>query len=207
MLSIGLTGGIGSGKSTVAKLFQNQGIPVYNADLAARRIVDGDPEVQHSIKSTFGEGFFDQGVLNRKKLADLVFSSPDALEKLNNIVHPSVRADYTDWLTRQNTPYVLREAAILLESGADKDCDKIILVLADKETRIKRIMLRDDVSREDVLKRMENQWSDERKIPHVDFIIRNDGNDDLMEQVAEIHRKLLNQAEEKNEDSKGRSNP
>lgn len=170
---IGLTGGIGSGKTTVAKYFSALGIPIYIADDEARLIMQSS-EVINSIKSTFGYAVFDDVVLKREKLAEIVFNDPEKLKLLNAIVHPKVKEHFDHWLLIHNKdPYIVYEAAILFESGRYKECDFIITVTAPIETRIQRVIQRDNISREDVLKRMNFQWKDEQRVSKSDFIIEN----------------------------------
>lgn len=170
---IGLTGGIGSGKTTIAKYFQSFAVPVYIADDEARKIMQSS-EIINAIKNTFGEDIFENGILNREKLAEIVFNDPKKLEKLNNIVHPAVKKHFDHWLLQnKEAPYVLYEAAILFESGRYKDCDLIITVTAPLDIRIQRVIERDKTSRKLVLKRINTQWTDEKRISKSDFVIEN----------------------------------
>ena len=170
---IGLTGGIGSGKTTVANYFQSSGIPVYIADDEARKIMQF-PEIIVEIKNTFGTSLFENGILNRAKLAEIVFNNPEKLKQLNAIIHPAVKKQFKKWiLNYQNSPFVIYEAAILFESGSYKNCDLIITVIAPIETRIQRVIQRDATTRENVLQRMNVQWNDEQRILKSDFVIEN----------------------------------
>lgn len=170
---IGLTGGIGSGKTTIANHFMAAGIPVYIADDEARRIMQSD-EIIEEIKKTFGSAIFENGILNREKLAQIVFGNPEKLKLLNAIVHPAVKKHFQNWiLDHKNSPFIIYEAAILFESGSYKDCDKIITVIAPLESRIQRVMQRDNTSREQVLKRINAQWNDNQRMDKSDFIIEN----------------------------------
>lgn len=170
---IGLTGGIGSGKTTIAKYFQSFGIPVYIADDEAKNIMQSS-EIIAAIKNTFGEAIFEHGTLNREKLANIVFTEPEKLELLNNIVHPAVKKHFEHWLLQyKKSPYVIYEAAILFESGGYKNCDFIITVTAPTDTRIQRVVERDKTTRELVLKRINAQWTDEKRISKSDFVIEN----------------------------------
>lgn len=170
---IGLTGGIGSGKTTVANYFKLFGIPVYIADDEARTIMQSS-EIISAIKNLFGDVVLKNGHLNREELAKIVFSNPEKLEKLNNIVHPAVKKHFKRWLLQQkNFPYVIYEAAILFESGNYKNCDLIITVTAPLETRIQRVLERDNTTRKLILQRMNAQWTDEQRIPKSDFVIEN----------------------------------
>ncbi|NBG67289.1 dephospho-CoA kinase [Acidiluteibacter ferrifornacis] len=193
MLKVGLTGGIGSGKSTVSQVFINLGVPVFNSDMVARNIVNTNSKAIKKIKSAFGEHLYDSGELDRKALAAIVFTNPDALEQLNSIVHPLVGESFNKWCEKHaSAPYIIKEAAILFESGAHQNLDRIITVYTKKEERIRRIMARDNVSAEDVEHRMNNQWTDETRNKLADFIIINDDKDKLLPQVMELHEVLLN---------------
>jgi dephospho-CoA kinase len=193
MLKVGLTGGIGSGKSTVSQVFINLGVPVFNSDLVARNIVNTNSKAIKKIKSAFGDYLYDSGELDRKALAAIVFTNPDALEQLNSIVHPLVGESFNKWCEKHaSAPYIIKEAAILFESGAHQNLDRIITVYTKKEERIRRIMARDNVSAEDVEHRMNNQWTDETRNKLADFIIINDDKDKLLPQVMELHEVLLN---------------
>lgn len=187
---IGLTGGIGSGKSTIAKYFESQGIPVYIADNTSRNVTESE-EILNQIKSQFGTHVFDGRILNRQKLAQLVFSEPERLKQLNAIIHPAVRSDFAKWLrARSNEPIVIKETAILFESGSYKDCDAIITVVAPEELRIARVMNRDAVGREDVLRRMSSQWTDDQRVAKSDYVINNENWDEAKAQTDKILKKL-----------------
>jgi dephospho-CoA kinase len=171
---IGLTGGIGSGKTTIANHFRVAGIPVYIADDEARKIMQSDVIIAE-IKKTFGNTVFDNGILNREKLSGIVFNDPEKLKLLNAIIHPAVKKHFSSWiLNHKNTPYIIYEAAILFESGSYKDCDIIITVTAPLELRIQRVIQRDKTTRENVLSRINMQWNDEKRIEKSDFVIEND---------------------------------
>ena len=170
---IGLTGGIGSGKTTIANYFKSFGIPLYIADDEARKIMQS-AEITEAIKNVFGDTVFENEKLNREELAKIVFNNPEKLEKLNKIVHPAVKKHFEQWLLQHTAaPYVIYEAAILFESGSYKNCDLIITVTAPVESRIQRVIERDKTTRELVLKRMNAQWTDEQRISKSDFIIEN----------------------------------
>jgi dephospho-CoA kinase len=170
---IGLTGGIGSGKTTIANYFKSFGIPLYIADDEARKIMQSS-EITEAIKNVFGDTVFENGKLNREELAKIVFNNPEKLEKLNKIVHPAVKKHFEQWLLQHAAaPYVIYEAAILFESGSYKNCDLIITVTAPVESRIQRVIERDKTTRELVLKRINAQWTDEQRISKSDFIIEN----------------------------------
>lgn len=191
ILKIGLTGGIGSGKSLVSKVFSTLGIPVYDADSNAKRIMNTSKEIKNKLIDCFGENSFIKDKLNRKYLADIVFNNPEELQKLNNIIHPAVTVDFIEWSKQQNpAPYVIYEAAILYESGWYKVMDKTILVEAPDEIRIERTMQRDNTSREEVLKRIKNQWPTAKIKPLTDFIIQNDNKQLVLSQVIDIDKRL-----------------
>ncbi|HEU0136295.1 MAG TPA: dephospho-CoA kinase [Flavobacterium sp.] len=189
---IGLTGGIGSGKTTVAAYFQSWGVPVYIADDAAKSVME-QPAIVTQIRSIFGETIFDYGQLNRKKLADIVFANPQLLKQLNAVIHPAVGEHFRNWITKYHKePFVIKEAAILFESGSYQDCDAIITVTAPIELRIERVMDRDKSTREEILKRIENQWDDARKIANSDYVIHNITPADTLRQTREIFDNLHN---------------
>ena len=184
---IGLTGGIGSGKSTIANYIASKGIPVYIADEEAKKLMEL-PEVITSVQSIFSENVLDKfGKLDRKKIADLVFNSPTQLPQLNNIVHPLVKNHFIEWLKiHSNAPYVIKEVAILFETGGNTAYDKVILVTAPEEIRIERAMKRDNVSKETIVSRMNNQLPESEKITKSDFIIHNTDLNKTFIQVDEI---------------------
>lgn len=184
---IGLTGGIGSGKSTIANYIASKGIPVYIADEEAKKLMQL-PEVITSVQSIFSENVLDEfGKLDRKKIADLVFNSPTQLTQLNNIVHPLVKNHFIEWLKiHSNAPFVIKEVAILFETGGNTACYKVILVTAPEEIRIERAMKRDNVSKETIINRMNNQLPESEKITKSDFIIHNTDLNKAFIQVDEI---------------------
>ena len=187
---IGLTGGIGSGKTTIANYFAEKGIPVYIADDEAKKITES-PEILQSIRTVFGDEVFNNEKLDRVKVSQIVFNDTDKLKQLNEIIHPAVKKHFKNWvLQNSNFDFVVYETAILFESGSYKQCDVVISVIAPIETRIKRVMVRDSVSREDVIKRMENQWLDEERIKNSDFIIENTNKKEMEFQVDEILKKI-----------------
>lgn len=187
---IGLTGGIGSGKSTIANYIRAKGIPVYIADDEAKKLLD-TPIIEEKIKSTFGETIYENHRLNKAKLAEMVFNNPTKLNKLNSIIHPEVRKHFKTWLkANSKAPFVVKEAAILFESGSNSDCDFVISVLAPVEDRISRVLARDDSTRQEVISRMNNQWSDEMRRAKSDFVIENIELSKSFEQVDEILKKL-----------------
>lgn len=188
---IGLTGGIGSGKTTIANYFSTLGIPVYIADDEAKKLMESS-EVKDSIKEKFGESIFDNTILNRAKLAEIVFADSGKLNQLNAIVHPAVRNHFKKWLlNHEASPFVIYETAILFESGNYKKCDYIITVTAPLESRIQRVIDRDKTNREQVLKRINAQWNDEQRISKSNFIIDNRNIETAKLKVEEI-LKILN---------------
>ncbi|WP_125722889.1 dephospho-CoA kinase [Flavobacterium ustbae] len=188
---IGLTGGIGSGKTTIANYFEEMGVPVYIADDGAKRVMQS-ASILEQVRYEFGENIFDGEVLNRAKLASVVFNDKGQLAKLNAIVHPVVKLDFEEWIKKhENHDYVIYEAAILFESGRYKDCDVIITVTAPEEVRIERVIKRDKTNREQVLSRMKMQWNDEKRISNSNFVINNNNLKKAKEEVVEI-LKILN---------------
>lgn len=191
MLKIGITGGIGSGKSTVAQLFKVLGIPVYSADDAAKRLMNEDAALVKEVIVLFGEASYTNGQLNRKYIADIVFKDPAQLAKLNAIVHPVTLRDADEWMQKQTTPYSIKEAAVLFESGAHEHLDYVIGVSAPAPLRIQRAMHRDNISREEVVARMNKQIAEIIKMRLCDFIIYNDEQQLVIPQVLALHQKLL----------------
>ncbi len=188
---VGLTGGIGSGKSIVARIFEVLGIPVYYADVAAKNLYRSDPVLRQEIISHFGQGAYVNDELNRKYISSIVFSSPEKLELLNSLVHPATIKDAEKWLMAQTSPYAVKEAALIFESGSHRDLDYVIGVFAPLPLRVKRVMARDHITEEEVRQRMNNQVEDRIKMKLCDFIIHNDEKQLLIPQVLEIHAKLL----------------
>ena len=183
---IGLTGGIGSGKTTIANFFKEMGVPVYIADDAGKKVMQLE-SIKKQIKTTFGEALFENEILNRAKLAEIVFNNADQLEKLNAIVHPAIKDDFKSWLKENNEyEYVVYEAAILFESGRYKECDVIVTVTAPEEIRIERVLKRDNTTREQVLSRMKMQWNDEKRISLSNFVINNSNLKIAKEEVVKI---------------------
>ena len=193
MIKVGVTGGIGSGKSVVCQIFRVLRIPVFMADEAGRKILTENVHVKTMIREKLGSAVFDtSGNLDRAKVAELVFRDKASLETLNAIVHPAVKAHFLQWMNGQKeAAYIIKEAAILFESGTAKDLDFIITVTAPNDLRISRVMQRDHVSRKNVEHRMKNQLSDEEKIKRAHFVICNDERELLIPQVISIHNELL----------------
>lgn len=183
---IGLTGGIGSGKTTIANYIQSKGIPVYISDVEAKKVME-QPEIIAKINATFNEDITTNNVLDRQKLANIVFNNPEKLKQLNAIVHPAVKIHFDNWVKHnQNHPIIVKEAAILFESGSYKDCDAVISVITPLETRIERVIQRDKTTREKVLQRINNQFSDEQRIEKSDYIIKNESLEEAKKQTDQI---------------------
>ncbi|QQS27873.1 MAG: dephospho-CoA kinase [Sphingobacteriales bacterium] len=196
MLSVGITGGIGSGKTTVCKLFALLRVPVYNADEAAKILMQQDKMLIKKIKKLFGNDIYSEdNSLNRRQLAAIVFSDKSALEALEKVVHPAVMKHSEKWVKNQKTPYVLKESALLFESGSFKEMDKIIMVYASEYVRIKRVQKRDGSTTEEIKARIAKQLPDAYKISRSDFLVNNDGRLLLIPQVLDIHKQLLIDAE------------
>jgi dephospho-CoA kinase len=191
-LHLGITGGIGSGKSTVCHIFSTLGIPIYYADERAKWLMTHDLDLIKGIKTLFGEeAYLKDGSLNRKLISAQAFGQPALLAQLNALVHPAVGKDGLKWQAEQSSPYTLKEAALMYESGSHKTLDKIIVVTAPLELRIARVMARDQVEREAVEKRIAQQMPEEEKIKRADYLIHNDGEHSLVQQVYAIHQQVL----------------
>lgn len=186
MKLIGITGGIGSGKSTIAKVFMSMGYPVYNSDLRAKEILETDQELIEAIQAHFGKKSYTSQGLDRKRMASAVFSNPEKLALLNSIVHPAVGKDFEKWVSTKKTSFVLKEAAILFETGIYKSLDQTILVTAPIAKRIERVMKRDNITKQEVEARMKNQWSEEKKLQLADFVIDNSGAKLVIPQILSI---------------------
>ena len=190
---IGLKGGIGSGKTTIAKHIKSLGIPVYNADDEAKKVLLL-PETLTSLKLVFGNSIFDNETLNKDKLSTIVFNNPEMLKQLNKIIHPAVKIHFDNWLiSNKNSQLVVKEAAILFESGSYIDCDAIITIVAPLNSRINRVIKRDYTNYEAVLSRINNQWSDEKRIEKSDYVIENEDIKIACAQTENILKTLLNQ--------------
>lgn len=193
MLKIGITGNMGGGKTTVSKVFEILGVPVFYADDAAKKVMIEDPTLMDSLKAAFGsEAYFDDGSLNRKHIAGIVFNDEAQLSKLNSLIHPAVFRAFDSWVAQiKNAPYVMKEAALLFESSSYKMCDHSIMVTAPLELRIKRVMQRDGLTKAEVESRNARQFSEEKKIKLADYVIHNNDTELVIPQVLELHNQFL----------------
>jgi len=194
MLQVGLTGGIGSGKTTVARIFRALGVPVFEADVAGRALLAENDDVKAAVLERFGQNILREGRIDRAALASIVFKDHQALKELNAIIHPAVRASFKRWASGQLAPYVLMEAAILAESGGAKHMDLIIVVTAPEDLRIHRVMQRDGVEEEAVRARLANQISEEERVATADHVITNDDAQLVIPQVLAVHGTLQRSA-------------
>ncbi|MEO8734460.1 MAG: dephospho-CoA kinase [Flavobacteriales bacterium] len=194
MYTVGVTGGMGSGKSTVCSVFEVLGISVFSSDDAGKRLLQEDPVVRAQVIEVFGEAPYVNGLLNRKALAALVFGDPVALARLNAIVHPAVRHAFRDWAKKQEAPYVINEAAILVESGGHTELDHLIVVTAPDQERVARVMKRDGLTEEAVRQRLRHQTTDETRAAVAHSIIVNDGVQLVIPQVLAVHEALIKKA-------------
>lgn len=191
MIKVGITGGIGSGKSYICQVFIKLGTPVYNADAAGKRLMHTSEEVKQKVLQLFGANAYEGENLNRKYISQQVFSNKELLSKLNNIVHPAVEKDFSEWcIKHRREAYVLKEAAILFESGSYRKLDKVIVIDAPIEERIDRVIQRDGANREDVLNRINNQWPADKIKSLADFVIINSSKVLILPQILEIHKNL-----------------
>jgi dephospho-CoA kinase len=195
MLKIGITGGIGSGKTTVCKVFETLGIPVFYADTVAKGIMVIDPLLISGVKETFGPlSYLEDGTLNNKHIANIVFNDPAELAKLNQLVHPAVFRAFDSWVETVDSraPYILKEAALLFESESYKMCDQSILVIAPHKLKLERVIARDALTADQVTARMDKQFSDEKKMELADFILYNNESQSVIAQVMDLHKQFLN---------------
>jgi dephospho-CoA kinase len=199
VLRVGLTGGIGSGKSTIAQIFEVLGIPVYYADISAKKLMNENADLRSSITNIFGEQAYTNNILDRKYISSIVFSDPAKLQQLNALVHPATKKDGEAWMQEQTSPYAIHEAALIFEAKVSDRLDLVIGVSSPIELRIKRAMERDKVSREEVLKRMEQQLDEEVKMSKCNFVLINDELQLLIPQVLELHKKLIGLSKQKND--------
>ena len=190
MKIIGLTGGIGSGKSTVLELFKILGVKTYCADESAKKLVNTDPNLIDLIKSSFGNNIYDKGLLNTRKLSKIVFEDTEKLKLLNSIIHPAVARDFKLFLNSINEDYIVKEAAIIFETKSENKYDKIIFIKSPLEIRIERVIMRDNISREEVMKRINNQLDENLIIDKCDYVISNENKEDLEDKVLSIHLDL-----------------
>ncbi len=190
MKVVGITGGIGSGKSTVSKIFNQLGIPVYDSDTRAKALYSESRALKQAMVLEYGSEIYSGNEINRAKLADIVFNDKSQLAKLNSLVHPELQKDFDTWKSEQTSAYVLREAAILVESGAYKECDKVVVVTADESKRIARVVKRDNVLIEQVRQRISNQLTDKQRLVYSDFEITNNGDESLIEQVINLDKQF-----------------
>jgi dephospho-CoA kinase len=195
MFKVGITGGIGSGKTTVCNIFELQKVPVFYADLEARELMSNDEELIAEVKSCFGADIYTpEKVLDRRKLSKLVFNDDAQLTKLNSLVHPAIFRAFDKWVEQQNAPYVIKEAALLFESGSFKKCNATVLVKSPYDLKVKRVASRDYIDQADVIKRMAKQWDDLEKEKLCDYIVQNNEQELLIPQVLKLHQKFLNSA-------------
>ena len=190
MIKVGLTGGIGSGKSTVAKIFERLSIPVFYADEQAKEILNTNPLVKENLLEYFGAALYADDQLNRAFLAEKIFNNSAAIAHVNSVVHPAVADAFENWCAQQNANYVLKEAAILFETGAYKQLDYNILVSANKDLRFNRVKARNAWADAEIEKRMASQWTDKQKIPLSDFVIYNNQTELLIPQILEVHENI-----------------
>ena len=193
MKIIGLTGGIGSGKSTVAKMFNELGVPIYYSDDEAKRLMNTSDQIKKGLIDVFGQKSFENGKLNRAYIAALVFNDKEKLKNLNAIVHPEVKSNFKKWIMNQNAPYIIQENPLIFENNSQHDFDLVITVTAPEKNRIKRVMARDGLSENQVLDRVKNQLDDESKINGSDFVIINDTLNHTKIQVERINQEILAQ--------------
>jgi dephospho-CoA kinase len=197
MVVVGLTGGIGSGKTTIAKCFESLAIPVYIADVEAKTLMNESKVIKRKLIQLFGESAYADGKLNRSYLASKIFNDKAMLSKMNAIVHPKVAAHFKRWLKKQNSPYIIKEAAIIFENNLESQYDYIITVVADEDLRISRVMKRDGSSKVKIKSIIDNQLSDEEKIKKSDFVIRNNDLELAKTQVIEINQQILQKINKK----------
>jgi len=191
VLKLGVTGGIGSGKTSVCKVFTVLGIPVFSADRIAREIMDNDKDIISKINAIAGKNLYSSGSLDRVGLASLIFNDHSLLEQVNALIHPVVFDHFAKWHNKQTSQYVIMEAAILFESGASELVDKIATIVAPEEERLARVTLRSKLSRQQVLERMKNQMDDEEKIKLSDYVIYNSENDMIIPEIIKIHEDII----------------
>ncbi len=192
---LGVTGGIGSGKTTVCRVFRVLGIPVFVADTVARDLMDSEPDIRASINLIIGKDLYANGTLDRKELARVIFNRPDLLRKVNSTVHPAVLRRFDLWAAASESPYVIMEAAILFEAGADTLVDRVVTISAPVEERISRVMGRNELTREEVIRRINNQLEDEEREEQSYYVINNSDNEMIIPEILKIHEDMLRLAE------------
>jgi dephospho-CoA kinase len=190
LIKIGITGGIGSGKTLVSSIIEKLGYPIFYSDIEAKIVLDSDQKVKSEMVHLFGGDIYSFNKLNKELLSKLLFSNKSLIEKVNSIVHPVVRLKFDEWSKNQNSSIVFNEAAILFETEAYKRFDSTILVIAPKDVRIKRVMLRDGLSKEQIISRINNQWLDEDKISLATYVISNNGNEPILSQIENVIEQL-----------------
>ncbi|GAA3625590.1 dephospho-CoA kinase [Flavivirga jejuensis] len=191
MIIVGLTGGIGSGKTTVAKQFKKLGVPVYIADVEAKNLMNKSKIIKRKLIQLFGDKAYINDTLNKPFIADIIFNDKNYLQKMNDIIHPRVAKHFKNWVLKQDAPYLIKEVAILFENGGHKSYDYIITVTAPKDLRIKRLLMRDNTTKEKIQAIMKNQWSDEEKIKHSHYVIENTALELTQKQIVNIHENIL----------------
>ncbi|MDR2287289.1 MAG: dephospho-CoA kinase [Prevotellaceae bacterium] len=193
MFKVGLTGGIGSGKSIVCKIFSILGVPVYQADVAAKQLYDADDELRNGLKRLFGKNLYASGTLDRRKLANIIFSDSESMKKINELVHPVVKRDFLEYVSRlpESTPYVIHEAAILFEARIENMFDAVINVYAPEKIKIERVLARENTTIEAVEQRIAAQWDDKLKVELADYNIINDNKNPVLPQILRIHNEIL----------------
>ena len=189
MLNIALTGGIGSGKTLVSRVFHLLGVPIYYSDSQAKKLYD-DPAIKSKVISLLGNDAYQGSTLNKAYVSNLIFNDNSLLQHLNSIIHPAVRTHYSDWVKRQQSPFVIQESALIFESQLQENFDKVILVTAPIDIRLSRVLIRDKSTEERIKKRMESQLLDKDKINLADYIITNDGVSKILPQIISIYHKL-----------------
>ena len=191
MKIIGLTGGIGSGKTTIAKVFSSLGIPVFNSDTTAKKLYE-DLEIINTITAILGNKVLDEnGRINKIKMAEIIFNDSEKLNSINRFIHPKVKNKFDEFCeVNRNTNYIIKEAAILFESGSYKNLDGVICVVSPLELRVKRVLIRDQQTEAEILKRISNQWSDEQRVARSNWVINNEENNTLLDQVLFVHQKI-----------------
>lgn len=191
VIKLGVTGGIGSGKTTACRVFNVLGVPVFSADAEAKEVMDIDTGIILRINTIAGKNLYENGSLDRTELARLIFNNDRLLEKVNALVHPVVFSRFREWEKKQDSPYVIMEAAILFESGASKIVDRILTVMAPMEERVNRVIHRSNLTREQVMERMRNQMGDNQRIEGSDYVINNSENDMIIPEILRIHNDIM----------------